>query len=50
MRITRLSTGVTVAVLLSSNAIAGALEDCAAAYDRQDYAAARRTLIWPLPK
>ncbi|MBV8244134.1 MAG: SEL1-like repeat protein [Hyphomicrobiales bacterium] len=32
--------GVAVAVLLSGNAIAGALEDCAAAYKRQDYSAA----------
>jgi TPR repeat protein len=41
MRIARLSTGVLAAVLLSaSSAFAGALEDCASAYDRQDYAAA----------
>ena len=41
MRITSLLTGVLVAVLLSaSSAFAGALEDCAAAFDRQDYAAA----------
>jgi len=39
-QISRLSVGVVIAVLLSSNAIAGALEDCAAAYDRQDYATA----------
>ena len=32
--------GVAVAVLLSGNAIAWALEDCAAAYERQDYSAA----------
>jgi TPR repeat protein len=32
--------GVAVAVLLSGNAIAWALEDCAAAYKRQDYSAA----------
>lgn len=31
---------VTVATLLSVNAIAGDLEDCAAAYDRRDYPAA----------
>ncbi len=36
----RLSVGVVIALLLSGNAIAGDLEDCAAAYDRQDYAAA----------
>ena len=40
MRLARLLTGVTVAVLLSGYATAGALEDCVAAYDRQDYAAA----------
>ena len=40
MHISRLSVGVVIAVLLSGNAIAGALEDCAAAYDRQDYAEA----------
>jgi TPR repeat protein len=41
MRITSLLTGVLVAVLLSaSSALAGALEDCAAAFDRQDYEAA----------
>jgi len=40
MRAARLLSAVTVAVLLSVNAIAGALEDCAAAYDRRDYAAA----------
>jgi TPR repeat protein len=34
-------TGAIVAVLLSAgSAFAGALEDCAAAFDRQDYAAA----------
>ena len=32
--------GVAVAVLLSGSAIAGAPEDCAAAYKRQDYSAA----------
>jgi uncharacterized protein len=37
MHISRLLVGV---VLLPGNAIAGALEDCAAAFDRQDYAAA----------
>ncbi len=42
MRISRLSVGVVIAVLLSGNAIAGALEDCAAAYERQDYAEAVR--------
>ena len=36
MRVTRLSVSVVISVLLSGNAIAGALEDCAAAYDRQD--------------
>ena len=40
MQISRPSVGVVIAVLLSSNAIAGAFEDCAAAYDRQDYATA----------
>ena len=41
MRITSLLTGAIVAVLLStSGASAGALEDCEAAYNRQDYAAA----------
>jgi TPR repeat protein len=41
MRITRLSTGVLVAVLLfASSAMAGALEDCRAAYERKEYAAA----------
>jgi TPR repeat protein len=41
MRTTSLLTGILVAVLLSaSSALAGALEDCAAAFDRQDYAAA----------
>jgi TPR repeat protein len=34
------AVGVAVAVLLSGNAIAGALEDCSAAYKRQDYSAA----------
>jgi TPR repeat protein len=41
MRITRLLTGALVAVLLSaSSAFAGASEDCAAAFDRQDYTVA----------
>ena len=41
MRITSLLTGVLIAVLLSaSSALAGAFEDCAAAFDRQDYTAA----------
>ena len=40
MRAARLLSTVTVVVLLPVNAIAGALEECAAAYDRQDYAAA----------
>ena len=41
MRITSLLTGVLVAVLLSViSTLAGALECCAAAFDRQDYAAA----------
>jgi hypothetical protein len=41
MRVTRLSVGAVIAVLLSTgSALAGALEDCAAAYDRRDYAAA----------
>jgi len=41
MRITQLSVGVVIAVLLSTgSAFAGALEDCARAYDRRDYAAA----------
>src|SRR5208283_4426595 len=40
MHISRLSVGVAVAVLLSGNAIAGALEDCRAAYERQEYATA----------
>ena len=35
-------SGVVIAVLLSGNAIAGGLEDCAAAYNRQDYAEAVR--------
>ena len=47
MHISRLSVGVVIAVLLSGNAIAGGLEDCAAAYDRQDYAEAVR-LCQPL--
>ena len=42
MHISRISVGVAVAVavLLSGNAIAGALENCRAAYERQDYATA----------
>src|SRR6516162_2600844 len=40
MRVTWPLMGVVVAVLLPGNAIAGALEDCAAAFDRHDYAAA----------
>jgi TPR repeat protein len=40
MHISRLAVGAVIAALLSGNAIAGALEDCAAAYDRQDYSAA----------
>ena len=40
MRAAGLLSAVTVAVLLSVNAIAGALEDCAAAYDRRDYTVA----------
>jgi TPR repeat protein len=40
MSITWLSTGVLVAVLLPGSAIAGTVEDCAGAFDRQDYAAA----------
>jgi TPR repeat protein len=32
--------GIAAAVLLSGNAVAGALEDCQAAYERQDYATA----------
>jgi len=40
MRTARLLSIVTVAILLSVNAIAGALEDCAAAHDRRDFAAA----------
>ncbi len=40
MHISRLLVGVVIAVLLSGNAIAGGLEGCAAAFDRQDYAAA----------
>ena len=42
MHISRLSVGVVIAVLLSGNAIAGGLEDCGAAYDRQNYAEAVR--------
>jgi TPR repeat protein len=40
MHVTWPLVGVVIAVLLPGNAIAGALEDCAAAFDRQDYAAA----------
>ena len=40
MHISRLAVGAVIAVMLSGNAIAGAIEDCAAAYDRKDYAAA----------
>jgi len=40
MRITSLLTGGLVPLLLVSSAFAGALEDCEAAYNRQDYAAA----------
>ena len=42
MHVTWPLVGVVIAVLLPGNAIAGALEDCAAAFDRQDYAAALR--------
>jgi TPR repeat protein len=42
MHISRLLVGTVTAVPLRGNAIAGALEDCAAAYERQDYAAAIR--------
>jgi len=42
MHIRRLSVGIVIAVLLSGNAIAGGLEDCAAAFDRQDYTAAHQ--------
>ena len=42
MHISRLSVGAVIAVLLSGNAIAGAVEDCAAAYNRQDYSAAHQ--------
>jgi TPR repeat protein len=41
MHISRLLVGVVIAVLLRGNAIGG-LEDCAAAFDRQDYAAAHQ--------
>jgi hypothetical protein len=44
MHISRLLAGVVIAVLLPGNAIAGALDDCAAAFDRHDYAAATCTL------
>ena len=40
MHISRLAVGAVIAVVLSGNAIAGALEDCRAAYERQDYLAA----------
>jgi TPR repeat protein len=41
VRVTPLLTAAAVAIQLSANsALAGALEDCAAAYDRKDYAAA----------
>ena len=40
MHISRLAVGAVIAVVLSGNAIAGALEDCRAAYERQDYTAA----------
>ena len=40
MRAAGLLSAVTVAILLSVNAIAGALEDCVAAYERRDYAGA----------
>jgi hypothetical protein len=40
MHLSRRAVGAVIAVLLSGNTIAGALEDCAAAYDRKDYAAA----------
>jgi uncharacterized protein len=40
MHISRLAVGAVIDVLLSGNAIAGALEDCEAAYDRKDYASA----------
>ena len=36
MNISRIAVGAVIAILLSDNAIAGALEDCAAAYDRKD--------------
>jgi uncharacterized protein len=42
MHISRLLIGAVVAILFRGNAIAGALEDCAAAFDRQDYAAAHQ--------
>ena len=40
--IMRLLAGVVLGVLVSGDAIAGAVEDCAAASDRQDYAEALR--------
>ena len=41
--ITRLLTGIVIAVLLSTGSgVAGAFEDCGAAYDRQEYAEALR--------
>ena len=42
MHISGLLVGAVIAVLLRGNAIAGALEDCAAAFDRRDYTAAQR--------
>jgi TPR repeat protein len=40
MQIARLLGGAVIAALLPGAAIAGALEECLAAFDRQDYAAA----------
>jgi TPR repeat protein len=40
MHVTWPLVGVVIAVLLPGNAIAGALKDCAAAFDRHDYASA----------
>jgi TPR repeat protein len=40
--IMRLLAGVVLGVLVSGDAIAGAVEDCAAASNRQDYAEALR--------
>ena len=43
MHITRLLTGIVIAVLVSTDSgVAGAFEDCAAAYNRQEYAEALR--------